>query len=148
MGPIFPMGPLFRWVPSGSHQIIWVPYRVPSNQRNYNMPTPTLTKFSDSIKAIRTDSVGDIKAAAVTTSASRLTSIKAAAVSTNPKTRAAYEFAKRGCERLGFSRQHCCRWWYWRSRQSEYRNSNGRIALINRSGILWRHRVTQSAAPG
>ena len=64
---------------------------------------PTLTKFSDSIKAIRTDGVGDIKAAAVTTSASRLASVKASAASTNPKTKAAYDFAKKGVERLGFS---------------------------------------------
>jgi hypothetical protein len=72
------------------------------------MPTPTLVKFSDSVRAIRIDSighdsVGDIKAAAVTTSASRLTSIKASAASTNSKTREAYIYAKRGCERLGFS---------------------------------------------
>jgi hypothetical protein len=62
-----------------------------------------LTLFSDSIKAIRTDSVGDIKAAAVTSSSSRMASIKAAAISANPKTKAAYDFAKKGVERLGFS---------------------------------------------
>jgi hypothetical protein len=67
------------------------------------MPTPTLTKFSDSIKAIRTDGVSDIKAAAVTTSASRMASVKASAASTDPKKREAYLFAKRGVERLGFS---------------------------------------------
>jgi hypothetical protein len=67
------------------------------------MPTPTLTKFSDSIKAIRTDSASDIKAAAVATSASRLASVKASAASTDPKKRDAYLFAKKGVERLGFS---------------------------------------------
>jgi hypothetical protein len=65
---------------------------------------PTLTKFSDSIKAIRTDGVSDIKAAAaVTTSASRMASVKASAASTDPKKRDAYLFAKKGVERLGFS---------------------------------------------
>ena len=62
---------------------------------------PTLTKFSDSVRAIKLDSVGDTNAAAVTTSATRLASIKAA--STDPKKREAYIFAKRGCERLGFA---------------------------------------------
>ena len=62
-----------------------------------------LTKFSDSVKAIRTDGVDDIKAAAVTTSASRMASVKASAISTNPKAKAAYDFAKQGVERLGFS---------------------------------------------
>ena len=60
-----------------------------------------LTKFSDSIKAIRLDAVGDTKAAAVTTSASRLASIKAAA--SDPKRKEAYMFAKAGVERLGFA---------------------------------------------
>lgn len=64
---------------------------------------PTLTKFSDSVRAIKTDGVDDIKAAAVTTSASRMASVKASAISTNPKTKAAYDFAKSGAERLGFS---------------------------------------------
>ena len=112
------------------------------------MPTPTLTKFSDSIKAIRTDSVGDIKAAAVTTSASRLTSIKAAAVSTNPKTRAAYEFAKRGCERLGFSLDSIAADGGTGDLDKRISELKWTHCTKNRSGILWRHRVTQSAAPG
>lgn len=62
-----------------------------------------LTKFSDCVKAIRLDSVGDTKAAAVTTSASCLASIKAAASTSNPKLKEAYIYAKRGAERLGFS---------------------------------------------
>jgi hypothetical protein len=62
-----------------------------------------LTLFSDSVKAIRTDGVDDIKAAAVSSSTSRMASVKASAISTNPKTKAAYDFAKQGVERLGFS---------------------------------------------
>jgi hypothetical protein len=65
---------------------------------------PTLTKFSDSIKAIRTDGISINAAATKTTTArERIANMSAAAISTNPKTKAAYDFAKRGVERLGFS---------------------------------------------
>lgn len=60
-----------------------------------------MTRIPD-IRAIKDDGV---KAAAVntTSSAHRLSNIKASAASTDPKKKEAYAFAKRGCERLGMA---------------------------------------------
>jgi hypothetical protein len=61
-----------------------------------------LTLLSDNVRAIRTNGI-NAAATNTSTSASRLSNLKAAASATDPKLKVAYEHARRGVLRLGFS---------------------------------------------